>query len=232
MRKKILILPLIFLASTQLFAQTAVEFVPTAGYTFGYRTDYDYNTYNRIADGLNLGGSINFNVTRNFGFEVLYSHMNTTAGWYTYDPHTVQQQNDLMFDYIMAGPVISGTIPNTTVRPFFGALLGAAIMTPDANSGYSQDTKFAVGLQLGMNIYCTPRFGFQIKGQLLSPVDAAGSGIFVSNYGVGGGLDTYSSFYQFSLNAGVIIGLGRVLPSQQYHPAGRPRPHYRRYYYY
>jgi hypothetical protein len=231
MRKIILILPAILFLSAGAFAQTSVELIPTAGYTFANRTDF-YNTYGRIADGLSLGGSIKFNVNRSFGIEVLYSHMNTTSGQYYYGPdHIPIDQGNLQLDYIMAGPVESFNIPNSTVRPFIGALLGAAILTPDASSGYSSDTRFAVGFQLGTNIYVSPRVGIQLKAQLLSPVDAAGGNFFVSNYGGGAGIDTYSSIYQFSLSGGLIIGLGRVLPAQVYHPARRPRPRYYRYYY-
>lgn len=231
MRKIILILPVVALLCARSFAQTSVELIPTGGYTFPDRNDF-YDTYGRIGDGVSYGGSINFNVNRSFGIEVLYSHMNTTNGLYYYgsDQPALQQYN-LNFDYIMAGPVTSFTIPNSTVRPFLGALMGAAIMTPSTSSGYSQDTRFAVGLQLGTNIYFSPRVGIQLKAQLLSPVESAGTGLYFSNYGVGGGLDTYSSVYQFSFSGGLIIGLGRVLPSQQYRPARRPG-YYRRYYYY
>lgn len=231
MRKIILILPALLFLSAHSFAQTSVELIPTAGYTFASRNDF-YDTYGRIADGLSYGGSIKFNVNRSFGIEVLYSHMNTTSGLYYYGPdHTPIDEGNLRFDYIMAGPVESFNIPNSTVRPFIGAMLGAAIMTPDANSGYSSDTRFAVGFQLGTNIYVSPRVGIQLKAQVLSPVDGAGGGLFFSNYGGGGGIDTYSSIYQFSLGGGLIIGLGRVLPAQGYRPVRRGRPRYYRYYY-
>lgn len=230
MRKIVLIMPLVLGLMVRSMAQTSVELLPNIGYTFADRNDF-YSTYGRIGDGLSFGGSIKFNVNRSFGFEVLYSHLNTTSGLYYYNSDaSAAPSYNMNFDYIMAGPIGSFTIPNTTVRPFIGALLGAAIMTPEANSGYQQDTRFAVGFQLGTNIYFSPRVGIQLKAQLLSPVEDAGGGIFVSNYGSGGGLDTYSSIYQFSLSGGLIIGLGRVLPSQQYRPARRP--HYRRYYYY
>jgi hypothetical protein len=232
MRKIFLILPAMLLLSAGVFAQTSVELIPGGGYTFASRTDF-YDTYGRIAGAGSYGGSIKFNVNRSFGIEVLYNHMNTTSGLYYYGPdQTPIAANNLQMDYIMAGPVESFTIPNSTVHPFIGAMLGAAIMTPDPSSGYSSDTRFAVGFQLGTNIYVSPRVGIQLKAQLLSPVDGAGGSFFVSNYGGGGGIDTYSSIYQFSLGAGLIIGLGRILPSQVYRPAARrPRPRYYRYYY-
>ncbi len=232
MRKIVLILPALLILSAGAFAQTSVELIPSVGYTFASHTDF-YNTYGRIADGVSFGGSVKFNVTRSFGIEVLYSHMNTTSGLYYYgaDQAPLGGLSNLQLDYIMAGPVESFTIPNSTVRPFIGVLAGAAVMTPDANTGYSSDTRFAVGFQLGTNIYISPRVGIQLKAQLLTPVDGAGSTFFVTPYGGGGGIDTYSSIYQFSLGGGLIIGLGRVLPKEVYRPAGRrPRPRYRYYY--
>jgi len=232
MRKTAIILPAVLLLAIHSFAQTSVELIPTAGYTFASRTDF-YSDYGRIAGGLNLGGSVKFNINRSTGIEVLYSHMSTTSGIYQYGPDRTQLAGgNLNLDYIMLGPVQSFNIPNSTVRPFIGVLLGAAIFTPDANSGNSSDTRFAMGFQLGTNIYVSPRVGIQLKAQLLSPVDGAGGGFYFSNYGSGGGLNTYSSIYQFSLGGGLIIGLGRVLPEQVYRrPARRPGPRHYRYYY-
>jgi hypothetical protein len=226
-----MILPMALLFAVQSFAQTSVELIPSVGYTFASRTDF-YNNYGRIDGGLNLGGSIKFNINRNVGIEVLYNHMNTTSGIFQYGDHTQLAGGNLGLDYIMAGPVQSFNIPNSTVRPFIGVLLGAAIFTPGANSDNSSDTRFAMGFQLGTNIYFSPRVALQLKAQLLSPVDGAGGGFYFSNYGVGTGINTYSSIYQFSLGGGLIIGLGRVLSEPVYHrPARRPGPRHYRYYY-
>jgi len=231
MRKIAILLPLVLLATIHSFSQTSVEFIPSAGYTFASRTNF-YDSYGRIDGGLNLGGSVKFNLNRSFGLEVLYNHMNTKSGLYEYGYGGNKiGGNDLSLDYIMLGGVQSFTIPNSTVRPFIGAFLGAAVFTPGIDD-YS-DTKFAVGVQLGTNIYVSPRVGIQLKAQLLSPVDAADGGFYFSNYGSGTGLSTYSSIYQFSLNAGLIVGLGRILPEQVFHrtPNRRPGPRHYRYYY-
>lgn len=231
MRKTGIILVLAVLVTAGAYAQTSIELIPTAGYTFASRTDF-YDNYGRVDGGLNLGGSIKFNVNRSFGIEFLYNHMNTQSGLYQYGYNGEKLAgSDLTFDYIMVGAVQSFGIPNSTVRPFIGGFLGAAVLTPGMNSDYNSDTRFAIGLQLGTNIYISPRFGLQLKAQMLSPVDATGGSFYFSNYGSGGGISTYSDIYQFSLNAGLIIGLGRILPEQVYRPARRPRPRYYRYYY-
>ncbi|MDP4256746.1 MAG: OmpA family protein [Bacteroidota bacterium] len=231
MRKQLLVLPVLTLIAISSFGQTSVELIPSAGYTFASRTDF-YDSYGRIDGGLNLGGSVKFNVNRNVGIEFLYSHLSTQSGLYNYGFNGGDKiaGGNLSLDYIMIGGVQSFGIPNSAVRPFIGGFLGAAVLTP-GTSGYSNDTKFAVGLQLGTNIYMAPNLGLQLKAQLLSPVDAADGGFYFSNYGSGGGINTYSDIYQFSLSAGLIIGLGRILPEPVYHrPVRQPRSY--RYYYY
>jgi hypothetical protein len=204
-----------------------VELIPQVGYAFPERNDF-YNTYGRVAGGLNLGGAINFNINRNVGIEVLYNHVSSSSGLYNYGYDGGAQVNggNLSQDFIMAGPVISGNIPNSTVRPFLGVLLGADIMTPAA--GYSSNTYFAAGFQLGTNIYISPRVGIQLKAQFLSAAGAAGGAFYYNNY-YNGGVNPNQSTYQFTLGGGLIIGLGRVLPQPR--PAyRRPRPRYYRYY--
>lgn len=227
MRKIFLILPVILLLAATSFAQTAVEFIPQGGYTFASRTDYP-DLFGRVNGAGNVGAALKFNVNRSLGIEVLYNHIGTTSGLYYYDDHTAYSEGNLNLDYIMVGPVQSFTIPGSTVRPFIGAMLGAAIMSPEGSETF---TKFAAGFQLGTNIYVSPRVALQLKAQLLSPVDAAGGSLFFSNYGSGAGISTYSSMYQFSLGGGLVIGLGRILPEPSYRPARRPGPRYHRYYY-
>ena len=231
MRKIALIVSVVLLSAAGSYAQTSVELIPQVGYSFPGRNDF-YNDYGRVAGALNLGGAINFNVNRNFGFEVLYNHLSSSSGVYNYgyDGGNRLVGGNLMQDYIMGGFVFSGAIPNSTVRPFLGILLGADILTPGANSGYSSNTYFAGGFQVGTNIYISPRVGIQLKAQLLSPVSAAGGAYYYTNY-AGGGINPNQSTYQFTLGGGLIIGLGRVLPAEHYRPVRRrPRPMYYRYY--
>lgn len=227
MRKIAIVLCVVILSASRTLAQTSIELIPQVGYSFPERNDF-YNTYGRISGGLNLGGAINFNINRNVGIEVLYNHTSGTSGLYNYGYDGGNQiiGGHLNQDFIMAGPVFSGNIPNSTVRPFFGVLLGADIMTPGA--GFQSNSYFAAGFQVGTNIYITPRVGFQLKAQFLSPVSSAGGAFYYSNY-YGGGINPNQSTYQFTLGGGLIIGLGRVLP-QPHVVYRRPRPRYYRYY--
>src|SRR6201992_1539208 len=152
MRKIPLALSIVFVlfSTVRSFAQTSVEFIPQVGYTFAARNNF-YGDYGHVSDGLNLGGAINFNFSRNFGFELLYNHQSGSSGIYNYgyDGGTKLVGGDLTQDYIMGGCVFSGTIPTSRVRPFLGILLGADIITPVAGANYASNGHFAAGLQLG-----------------------------------------------------------------------------------
>lgn len=218
---------LLLLSSSRILAQTSVELIPQVGYSFPVRNDF-YDTYGRIEGGLNLGAAINFNINRNVGIEVLYNHVASSSGvyYYGYDGGYQLSGGDLKQDFIMAGPVFSGNIPNSTVRPFLGVLLGADIMTPAA--GWQSNGYFAAGFQFGTNIYVSPRVGIQLKAQFLSAAGAAGQAYYYNDYYTAD-INPNQNTNQFTLGAGLIIGLGRVLPTPHTTYYHRPRPRYYRY---
>jgi hypothetical protein len=231
MKKLLLLTPVLVLCAAYSFAQTSIEFIPSAGYTFGDRSDFRQD-YAKINGALNLGGSLLFNVNRRFGIELMYNHIGTNSGIYNYgyiDQGAQISNGNLSLDYIMAGPVQSFNIPGSPVHPFLGAMLGAAVFTPGVY-GYSDDVKFAWGLQFGTNIYFTPRFGLRLKAQLLAPADASDGGFYAGSDATHTPVSAYADVYQFSLNAGLVIGLGRVLPPLRPVQNMRRRPGYRRRY--
>ena len=239
MKKRLILLILVLTTATLSFAQTYVEFVPSAGYTFTDRVGYN-NTYGKIDGAANLGGSFIFNINRLFGFELMYNHISTTSGLYQYggynqNPSEISSGN-LSLDYIMLGPVQTFNIPNSVVRPFIGAMLGASVFTPGVY-GNSNDVKFAWGVQLGTNIYITPHLGLRFKAQVLAPVDGTEGGFYAGTNSAGQVISTYpGDIYQFSLHGGLVIGLGKVLPPLQprryinrgprYRPRYPPYPYY------
>ena len=231
MKKNWLTVGLVLLVLTTGFAQTSVELIPSAGYSFADRVGF-YDSYGKIDGAANLGGSLLFNFNRLVGLELMYNHVGTTSGLYQYNgygPNTAVSQGNLSLDYIMMGPVQSFNIPGSPVRPFIGGMLGAAIFSPGVD-GYSNDVKFTWGAQMGTNIYFTPRLGLRLKAQLLAPVGGPGDGFYAGNDGTGAPVSAYSNVYQFSLNAGLVIGLGRELAPLHPRPALYRGPRYRRRY--
>jgi hypothetical protein len=222
MKKWMLTLSAMLVLATASFAQTYFELMPSAGYTFSDRQGF-YNAYGKIDGNVNYGGSLMFNVNRSFGLELLYNHTGTTSGVYQYgSDQTPISKGNLAIDYFMFGPVQTFNIPGSPVRPFIGAMLGASVFSPGAY-GNSNDTKFTYGLQLGTNVYVTPRFGFRFKAQLLAPISGSGEGYYVGSTTS----PAFADVYQFSLNAGLVIGLGRVMPELRPRPRMQRRPRYR-----
>jgi hypothetical protein len=207
-------------------AQTSLELIPTGGYTFPDQVNF-YNTYGRIEGAINYGGSLLVNVSRGFGIEMMYNRIDAQSGIYSYGNQDLLQKQNVAVNYVMAGPVSNINFPESSVQLFFGGLLGAAIFSPQPVDN-SSNTKFAWGVEMGTNVYVDPRIGIRLKAQLLSPVDGASGGFYFGSFGGGVGVTGYSSIYQFGFSAGLIIGIGKVLP--------KPRPRvYRqapqRYYY-
>jgi hypothetical protein len=220
------------------FAQSSIEFIPMAGYTFPEKLNFN-NAYGRLGDAVNLGGSFQFNFSRRFGLELMYNRVDATAKMYDYGGsvnRTPFYQTQAGINYIMLGPVSTVQVPGSPVHLFFGALLGAAIYTPGPDD-LSSNAGLAWGLQTGANIYFNSRLGLRLSARLLSgTAPDQGSGYYLGSFGEShNGYYANPSIYQFGFNAGLIIGLGRPLaeyrrPVRQ--QQRRPAPHPRRYYYY
>ena len=233
MKKKILLSVLLCGMLGVSFAQTSLELIPQAGYTFADKVNFS-NTFGYINEGFNYGGSLQFNMSRHFGLEIMYNRMDVPAQLYNYGAlpgNTPLYQTNAGINYIMAGPITTFPLPNSPANLFFGADLGAAIFTPPP-ADFSSNVKFAYGLQFGTNIYVNPHVGIRLSGRLLGT--APSGGYYFGSWGYPGGSYNYYSYnsgvLQFGFNAGLIIGLGQVLPA--YQKAQRPPPHQRRYYYY
>jgi hypothetical protein len=231
--KKLILLSCLVCGMFGAYAQSSIEFIPMAGYTFADKLDFS-NTFGQIQAGVNYGASFQFNFNRHIGIEVMYNRMQVPAKQYNYGASPGDQpvyQTSAGINYIMAGPVSRFPIPNSSVSLFFGADLGAAIFTPTPNT-FSSNASFAYGLQMGTDIYVNPRFGIRLSARLLG-TSPTSSGYYFGAWG-----DPHGSYYndpgivQFAFNGGLIIGLGKVLPAYQRH-AGTPyRRQPRKYYYY
>jgi len=222
-------------------AQTSIEFIPAAGYTFPDKIRFD-NTYGRLGDAVNFGGSVQFNFSPRFGLELMYNRVDATAKMFDYGnqpSNNPYYQTRAGINYIMAGPVMSARVPGSPVHLFFGPLVGAGIYTPGPEDG-SSNVGFAWGVQTGTNIYFTPRLGLRLSARLLTATSSnQGSGYFLGRFGDenNGGYYNNPAIYQFGLSAGLIIGLGSPLhrshrPARQYRRMPAPPPAPRRYYYY
>ncbi|HEY8732963.1 MAG TPA: hypothetical protein VIL90_00245 [Puia sp.] len=234
--KKLVVLSVLLCSVIGVFAQSSVEFIPMAGYTFPDKLSFNSN-FGRIEGGLNYGGSFQFNFNRHIGIEVMYNRLQVPAKIYNYGavPGDVPlYQTSAGINYIMAGPVSTFPLPGSQVSLFMGADLGAAIFTPSPNS-FSSNASFAYGFQAGANVYLDERVGLRFSGRLLGTAPTS-SGYYFGQFGDGGGnYFNQPGILQFGFNVGLIIGLGRPLPEYQRASRSSRQPRQsrpRKYYYY
>ncbi|MBS1946252.1 MAG: hypothetical protein JST47_00655 [Bacteroidetes bacterium] len=226
MKKWMLTISAVLLFVAGSFAQAYFEMMPSAGYTFSNEVS-DGNSYGKIDGNYNIGGSMMFNVNRRVGFEMMYNHLATTSGEYSYGQQQAQiSHGSLSVDNIMFGPVGTFNVPGSPVRPFIGGLMGATIFTP-GTTGYSNDTRFTVGAEFGTNVYFNPWIGLRFKAQVLAPLDGSGQGFYVGGNNAGGTSST--GIVQFTLDAGLVIGLGKIMPESRPRAHVVPRYRYRSY---
>jgi hypothetical protein len=214
------------------FAQSSIELIPQGGYTFADKVNFA-NTFGRIDEGFNYGGSLQFNFNRHIGIEFMYNRMDVPAQIFDYGalPGDVPlYQTNAGINYVMAGPVSSFPLPHSPANLFFGADLGAAFFSPNPYD-FSSNVKFAYGFQFGTNIYLDPKVGIRLSGRLLGI--APSNGYYFGGWGDPGGYYGYNpGIVQFGFNVGIIIGLGEVLPVYQKAERAPRGPKPRKYYYY
>ena len=232
MKKGILFSALLCCMFVVSFGQTSLELIPMGGYTFADKINFT-NSFGRIDEGFNYGGSLQFNLNRRIGIEIMYNRMDVQAQLYNYGAvpgDAPIYQTNTGINYIMAGPISSFPLPNSPASLFFGVDLGAAIFSPHPND-FSSNVKFAYGFQAGTNIYLDPRFGIRLSARLLgtAPTD----GYYFGGWGDPGGYYGFNSgIVQFGFNVGFIIGLGQVLPAYQKAVRAPHERKPRKYYYY
>jgi hypothetical protein len=179
---------------------------------------YDqYNYYHGTIDGSFQGGvGIEYMASERNCFEIMWQHQSTHAPTYYLDNGTLGIQEkyanfDLSIDYVTIGSDGHIQKPGSKVEGYGGLLLGAAFLgakNPET-SGHHTATKFAWGARLGCNIWASEKFGIKLQAGLMSIAQGAGGGLYFGTGGVGAGVSTYSSMYQFQLGGGLTFKLGQ-----------------------
>jgi hypothetical protein len=178
---------------------------------------YDpYNYYNGTINGSFQGGlGLEFMRSERNCIELMWQHQSTHAPTYYLDNGAVGQREnytnfDLNIDYLMIGSDGHIQKPGSKVEGYGGLFLGAAFLgakNPD-NGNHNTATKFAWGARLGANIWANEKFGIKLQAGLLSISQGAGGGLYFGTGGVGAGVSSYSSIYQFQLGGGLTFKLG------------------------
>lgn len=213
MKKGLLFLFVSFISLSS-FSQ-ALRLNAYGAYSFRDKIDsrFDYNDYYRgtIMDGFQFGGGMEFMADDDYGIELSYQRLNSSADMYYYkggDQHTVFK---LGSNFIMAGGNRYFDMKNKMIEPYAGAQLGLVVFSyknPD-NGNSGTITKFGWGFKTGLNIWATDQVGIKLQAQVLSAVQSLGGGLYIGTGGSGAAVTTNSSIYQFGLGGGIAIKLGK-----------------------
>ncbi len=187
-----------------------------AGYVFddGVDSYYSSSSYyeGKILGGFRWGAGLEYqlpNTTR--AIELQYLRQDTNAPIYYIDPGIFggigrETDFDLSANWIM----LNGTnyFPVSEVaEPFVGAGIGMVIYNVDNPDNGNSDggTKFAWSIRGGSNFWLSEKVGVRIQASLMSAVQAAGGGIYFGTGGLGTGVSTYSTIYQFGFDGGLVF---------------------------
>jgi opacity protein-like surface antigen len=120
-------------------------------------------------------------------------------------PEGIDPGLELDITHVLLGGTYVG--PGELVRPFLGAGIGAAHLSPDA-PGYESDTAFAFGIGLGLHLFPEQRIGGRMETRVLGAVTDSSSALLCASGPEGAGCafrGTGSVLWQWELTAGLAV---------------------------
>lgn len=146
-----------------------------------------------------FGGGLEYLARENYGLELYYAGMPTEGSLRALGFRYAERVH---VAYVMGGAVRYGDIGGRA-RAFGGASLGIASFDGETvHRAYA-----AWGLRGGVELAAADRVGIRVGAQLHSPIEAVGGGLYIGTGGSGGGVQTYSTIYQFGFFAGLCLRL-------------------------
>lgn len=197
---------LLFALSIGFFAHAqnnAIEIQPYVGFQFG-NTLHANEGQLKTRDGLDWGGTLNFEVRPGVYLELMYSNMKTSMRLDQYFGPT-RPSFDATIQYFHIGGLAEKSIGQVT--PFGLFTLGAVDYNPDLPN-YSNETQFSIAFGGGIKYFVTDNIGIRLQARGLMPLHFAGFGLFCGSGGCSGGAYTSSYTFAGDLTAGLILRLG------------------------
>jgi hypothetical protein len=170
-------------------------------------TDYFNGT---IKGGFQWGGGLEYMMIPQQGIEVSYLRLASEAPMEYYDNRIKNTTFDVATNYVLIGSNRYFGM-NPKVEPYAGLQIGMGIFNvenPD-NGNSNNATKFAWGAKVGLNVWASDKVGIKIQTGLVSAVQGAGGGFYFGTGGVGAGVNTYSTFYQFYVGGGLTFNMSK-----------------------
>jgi len=194
MKKGYLLTSVIVLFAITAWAQPTITLLTFESYTFSDKFDTEYGT-GKIGEGFQWGGGLEFGLSETTAIELIYHNMKTNVFYQGFDG---RYEGDMGINYVMLGGTRYAPL-NEKISGFGTVDLGMAWSSPEKSLNVESATKFAVGLRLGARIMASEKVSFRLHGQVFSPVQWAGGGVFIGTGGTGAGVTTGSTIWQWNL---------------------------------
>ncbi len=194
------ILAILALVSTRVEAQT-VQVSPFGSFEFGGSLSSPvFESVFSLGSSLGYGGTVDVAVAKGWRIELLYSRQKT-------DLFAVGGGSgprfDLAVERYMVGIEEEKGEEGGKTRPFGVFLLGATRLVPNLGQ-YGSDSRFTLGIALGIKLLVSKSVGFRFEGRgFFTPVETSASLLCTSGnclFGAAG-----SGLFQGDLGAGLII---------------------------
>ena len=217
MKKSLSTILLSFLISVP-FITSAQEFrlTPYYGYTFQDKIP-TYQGDGYIRDASNFGGLLQFMPNEGLGLTFLFKYSKPDFDFRSYSYFYDDIKNlPTTTNYFMFGITRFFQGTDEVVSPFGTFYIGWSSWKPEKN--YSSFSRFSMGLDLGVSVRATDLIGFNLRSELMLPIQGFGSGIYC---GTGGGcgvsFETVTSITQFGFTGGVEIRLAPKAKSNEFY---------------
>ncbi|MBL8006134.1 MAG: hypothetical protein JNJ56_01270 [Ignavibacteria bacterium] len=193
-----------------------------SGYNFDDDVEAVTNNYNyfngTIKGNYQWGLGFEYIVKPTYGIELLYYRMDTDVdvNYNTSNSNLPDSSKQTSFglgsNFIMLAGNKYLPIPRSIVYGYGSLMAGLSIMTnKDPLPGATEDSKtsFAWGGKLGFGFNFSKSVGLTIYGSVLSAVQNVDGGFYLGTGGVGAGLNSESSMYQFGLGGALVFKFGQ-----------------------
>ncbi|HMS64881.1 MAG TPA: hypothetical protein PKD83_06460 [Ignavibacteria bacterium] len=184
----------------------------------------DANNYfsGTVVGGYQWGIGFEYIVKPTYGLELAYFRqdadfdLNFSTNYSANSTATKESTFGTGLNWILIGGNKYLPIPRSVVQPYGGLMLGMAIFSSDDKkindsvqyTGQST-TNFAWAGRVGANFMFSPNVGLKLEAKVMSAVQSFGGGLYAGTGGIGAGVDTESSMYQFGFGGALVIQFGQ-----------------------
>ncbi|HRI86424.1 MAG TPA: hypothetical protein PK536_13355 [Ignavibacteria bacterium] len=214
---KLIFTAVLFLGLVNILSAQSYKINLYSGYTFEDNIEAvtSNNNYFKgtINSGYQWGAGFEYILKPTYGIELAYFRQDTDFPVNFSTNNNITDTNrtfGLGMNFIMLAGNKYIPIPGSILTPYGGLMVGMSIMNnkdplPGAETSI---TNFAWGGRAGVFLNFSNNVGLKLHAQLLSAVQSFGGGLYLGTGGVGAGLDTESSMYQFGMGGALVFQFG------------------------